>query len=51
MIVVPLRMKLVTMDVYGLELGVGDLDLVRVGALVETGLYLKPGAVRGPAMR
>ena len=40
-------MKLTASDVDGLELGVRHLDLVRVGALVEPGVDLKPGAGRG----
>ena len=34
-------------DVDGLDLGVFDLDLVRVGPLIKPGIHLKPGAVRG----
>src|SRR5450432_4389602 len=40
-------MKLTASDVDGLELGVCDLDLVGVGVLVEPGVDLEPGAVRG----
>jgi hypothetical protein len=39
-------MELVTVDVHGLELGVGDLDLVGVGALVEPVCGYATGAVR-----
>ncbi len=45
--VVPLGVKLVTMDGQRFELGVCDSDLVWVGALVEPGVDLEPGAGRG----
>ena len=45
--VVPLGMKLVRVDIDRVELGVSDPDLVRVGALVQPGIDLKPGAGRG----
>ena len=45
--VVPLRVKLAAVDVHGFELGVCDVDLVGVGALVEAGVDLESAAVRG----
>ena len=37
-------MKLVPVEVDGLDLGVGNADLVGVGALVELGVDLQLGA-------
>src|ERR1022692_3112794 len=43
--VIPLRVKLVTLHVERLELGVGDADFGRVGSFVEAGGGLQAGAV------
>ena len=37
------------MEVDGLDLGVWDLDVVGLGAVVEPGVDLEPGACRGCA--
>ena len=41
--VVPFRMERVAADVESFHFGVGDLDALLIGPLIECALYLEPG--------